>query len=221
VDDAVRFLREDRGHSQLSLVGFSWGADLAGRFVASDPRGIDRLGLYAPIYTTRNPDWAARLCDPRDPEAFNPAFGAYRFTSAEMLRTRWDSDLPVIDKESWRTEDAFRAVLNGALETDPLSLARTPPAFRTPNGPFVDLFRAFTGQAAFEAPAIRMPVLIVRGDSDTTSTDLDSRRLFNDLGSNRKSYRTISPGSHFLPFERSAPRLFDAFVEFLEERFEI
>ncbi|HKX28533.1 MAG TPA: alpha/beta fold hydrolase [Blastocatellia bacterium] len=216
VTDTVHFLREERGHPHLALVGFSWGANLAGLFAAADTGTIDRLGLYAPIYATPNPAWIRRLCDPRNPAAFNPAFGAYRSTSEDELRARWDSDIPVPDKERWRAEESFQAVIRGALENDPLSFSQTPPAFRTPNGPFADLFSAFTGQAAFEAAAIRVPALIVRGDADTTSTDADARRLLHDLGSSDKRYQTIASSSHFLPFERSAPSLNAAFEEFLE-----
>jgi alpha-beta hydrolase superfamily lysophospholipase len=218
VGDAVHFLREVRGHSDVALIAFSWGTILAGFFAAASNGAIDRLVLYAPIYTTYNPLWVARLADPRDPTVLNPAFGAYRWTSAKELRARWDADIPVIDKEAWRANDVLDAVLERALASDPLSSTRTPPAFRSPNGTFADLFRAFTGHAAFDASAIRTPVLLVRGEADTSSTDEDARTLLRELGSADKRYQIIPSGSHFLCFERSAPLLFESCKQFLASR---
>lgn len=215
VADVVGFLRTERGHAHLAAVGFSWGTIVAGCLAAAQPDAIDKLVLYAPIYAESNPAWISRLCDPRRPDAFNPAFGAYRWTTAADLRARWDDDIPVAEKEAWRAESVLGAVIKGALDCDPLSSGTAPPAFRAPNGPFVDLFRAFTGHPVYDASAIRAPILIVRGDSDTTSTDADARRLMRDLGSRVKRYRTITPGSHFAFFERSGRRLFEACEEFL------
>lgn len=216
VADVVRFLHDERGHAGVAAVGFSWGTIVAGCFAAALPAAIDRLVLYAPIYAERNPAWIARLRDPQRQGAFNPAFGAYRWTTAADLRARWDDDIAVADKEEWRAEPVLGAVIKGALDCDPLSSGRTPPAFRAPNGPFEDLFRACTGHPVFDAPAIRTPTLIVRGDADTTSTDADARRLMRDLGSAVKRYRTVTPGSHFAVFERAAPQLFEACEGFLE-----
>lgn len=216
VADVMRFLRAERGHAQVALVGFSWGTILAGCFLAAHPEAVSKLVLYAPIYAEPNPAWIEKLCDPRKPAAFNPAFGAYRWTTAEALRARWDADIPIADKEAWRAKEVLGAVLEGALACDPLSSNRAPPAFRAPSGPFADLFRAFTGRPIYDPSTIRAPALIVRGDADTTSTDADSQRLLRDLGSDVKRYRTIASGSHFAFFERSAPLLFEACEEFLE-----
>ena len=216
VADVIRFLREDRGHANVALVGFSWGTILAGCYAAVHPEAVTRLVLYAPIHAERNPVWLERLCDPRDPAALNPAFAAYRWTTADALRERWDADIPIADKAGWRSESVLRAVIEGALESDPLSGSRMPPAFRAPNGPFADLFHACSGRPLYDPSAIRAPTLIVRGDSDTTSTDPDARGLLDRLGSAVKRYRTISPGSHFVCFERSAPLLFEACEEFLQ-----
>ena len=216
VADAMRFLRTRLGHAEVALAGFSWGTILAGSFAAMHPDAVDRLVLYAPIYAERNPGWLERLRDPRDHAVFNPAFGAYRWTTAQALRERWDDDIPVADKETWRSPQVLDAVIEGALGSDPQSGGRAPPAFRAPNGPFEDVFRACSGQALYDASAIRAPALLVRGDADTTSTDADARHLLDRLGSRLKRYRTVSPGSHFVCFERSAPQLLAACEEFLE-----
>jgi alpha-beta hydrolase superfamily lysophospholipase len=142
-------------------------------------------------------------------------FGAYRWTTAEELRARWDSEIPTEEKTAWRTDEVLTTVLEAALRSDPLSLAREPRAFRSPSGCCVDLFRVFSGHAAFDAGLIQVPVLLVRGDSDTTSTDVDSQLLLDRLKSRDKRSVTIRSGTHFACFERSAPLLFDALLAFL------
>ena len=216
VADAIAFLRAECGHAEIALAGFSWGTVLAGSFVAAHPDAVSRLLLYAPIYATRNPAWIELLGDPANREAFNPAFAAYRWTTTDALRARWDADIPVADKEAWRAREVLDAVLSTALAADPLSFSRAPPAFRAPNGPFVDLHRAFTGHPVFAASRIRVPVMIVRGEGDSTSTDADARSLLRDLGSRHRRCQAIAGGSHFALLERAAPRLFEACEAFLE-----
>lgn len=216
VVDALHFVRARHDNADITLVGFSWGTILAGCFAAAFPDAAGRLILYAPVYAEPNSGWIDKLCDPRNRSTFNPAFGAYRWTTAQDLRERWDADIPVTDKKAWRAPEVLEAMFEGALASEPLSCNRTPPAFSSPNGPFEDLFYACSGQPLYDASAIRIPTLIVRGDSDTTATDSDARRLLRDLGSRIKRYRTVSQGSHFVSFERSAPLLHEVCEKFLE-----
>jgi alpha-beta hydrolase superfamily lysophospholipase len=62
---------------------------------------------------------------------------------------------------------------------------------------------------------IDIPILLLRGDSDTTSTHADAQRLLERLKSRDKHSITIPSGTHFACFEYSAPLLFDALVAFL------
>ncbi len=207
VADAVRFLRSERRHAEVALIGYSWGTILAGRFVNAYPDAVDRLVLFAPIYGAPNTRWIGRLGSVR--------LGAYRWTTAEQLQVRWDSEIPTPEKTAWRNNEVLTAVLETALASDPLSLTRTPPAFRSPTGCGVDLFRAFSGHAPYDAGSIEAPVLVIRGDSDTTSTEADSQLLLERLKSGDKRSIAIPSGTHFACFEHSAPLLFDTLLEFL------
>ena len=217
VSDTLRFLREERGHDSVALMGFSWGTVVAGCFAVAHPGAVSALVLYAPIYAEPNPGWMLLLRDPDDPSILSRAYGAYRWTTAQALRDRWDSDIPVADKKAWRSDEVLAAVLEGALGCDPKSGERSPPAFRSPNGPFVDLFEAFSGRPLYDAGAIREPVLIVRGEGDSTATEADARRLGGALGSRVKASRTVPQGSHFALLERSAPVLYRECEEFLRK----
>jgi alpha-beta hydrolase superfamily lysophospholipase len=215
VADAVRFLCQERRHDEVVLVGYSWGTILAGRFASDYPGAVSRMVLFAPIYGTPNARWIGQLGALGGAVPLGSGVGGYRWTTADELRARWDSEIPVEEKSSWRAADVVEAVLQAALGSDPLSLTRTPPAFRSPTGCGVDLCRAFSGDAAFDAGKIEVPILLVRGDSDTTSTESDSLRLLECLGSREKRSIAIASGTHFACFEYSAPLVFDAVLGFL------
>jgi alpha-beta hydrolase superfamily lysophospholipase len=215
VADAVRFLRHDRRHAEIVLVGYSWGTILAGRFVAAYPGAVSRMILFAPIYGTPNARWISQLGVPDAAALSGFGRGGYRWTTADELQARWDSEIPTEEKSLWRANEVLKAVLHAALGSDPLSLTRAPPAFRSPTGCSVDLSRAFSGYAAFDAGKIELPILLVRGDSDTTSTEADVLRLLKCLESRDKHSITIPSGTHFACFEYSAPLLLDALLEFL------
>ena len=215
VADAVRFLRANRRHEEVVLVGYSWGTILAGRFVTAYPAAVSRMILFAPIYGTPNARWISQLGAPSGPVHSGVGLGGYRWTSADELQARWDSEIPTEEKSAWRANEVLKAILQAALASDPLSLTRAPPAFRSPTGCGVDLSRTFSGYAAFDAEKIDVPTLLVRGDSDTTSTEADSRRLLERINSRDKHLITIPSATHFACFEHSAPLLFDALLAFL------
>lgn len=216
VADAMRFLRHDRQHTEVVLVGYSWGTILAGRFVNAYPDAVNRMILFAPIYGTPNARWKDYFggTSVRARSGFE-ADGGYRWTTANELRARWDSEIPTEGKSAWRANAVLAAVLEAALASDTLSLTRSPPAFRSPTGCDLDLFQAFSGHPTFDAETIDIPTLLLRGDSDTTSTQADSQRLLQRLKSLEKRSITITSGTHFACFEYCAPLLFDALLAFL------
>jgi pimeloyl-ACP methyl ester carboxylesterase len=79
------------------------------------------------------------------------------------------------------------------------------------------MFNAYSMRAVYDASKIVAPVLIVRGNADSTSSECDARGLLRSLGSRNKRYETVSPGSHFVCFERACSQLLDVCEDFLEE----
>src|SRR3569833_1077110 len=132
--DAVRFLRHARRHTEVVLVGYSWGSILAGRFVTAHPGAVNRMILFAPIYGTPNPRWLSQLGAPGGPthSSFGP--GGYRWTTAPELQARWDSEITTEDKSSWRAGGGGRAGRRAARAGGPRARARAPPAGRAPAG---------------------------------------------------------------------------------------
>src|SRR5262249_8964676 len=132
-----------------------------------------------------------------------PHLDAYRLVSEAGILARWDADLPAGGASQFREDAVPRALFDVVAALDPRSRSRNPPAFRCPNGALRDLMRIFAGKRAFDPGKLSMPVLLVRGEQDLTSTDADARTLMSLIASPAKRYRVIAPGSHFLCIERN------------------
>src|SRR5436309_620300 len=67
--------------SKVTLIGWSWGAMTSGYYTSLHSEKVQKLVLYAPLYSyTRHTNLGAGsgLQDKRNPANFNPAMGAYR-----------------------------------------------------------------------------------------------------------------------------------------------
>jgi pimeloyl-ACP methyl ester carboxylesterase len=188
--------------ARLDLVGFSWGAVLAGRFAGFRTDKIMRLGLYAPLYADIHGAWLDRTVT-------HPTLGAYRMVGLADLVERWDGDLPAGDPRRYREDGIPELLFEAIASLDPRASAQTPPAFRCPNGPLADLCRIRGGQRLFDPGKLTRPTLIMRGADDTTSADTDALRLLGQIASPEKRYCVIAPGSHFLCLEKSRAKLYE------------
>ncbi|MGD9862980.1 MAG: alpha/beta hydrolase [Pseudodonghicola sp.] len=214
IDDAVRWICARHGVAQLRLLGGSWGSITTALYAATiGAARVSRLLLYAPIYAERNTGWLSMLADPADPTRLNPGFGAARLVTEAATRARWDAEIP--PGCDWRDEAVFQAIVQSSLADDPGATDHSPPAFRAPNGTFVDLWEAFSGRPLYDPAAIRCPVLLLRGGADPTSTRSDALRLFDRLGAAEREYVEIANGAHFVSAERRAPQVFRAATAFL------
>lgn len=199
----------------VDLMGFSWGTITSARYAASAPQRVARLALYAPLYAEVNPLWLDRIADPKVRSRLNPHIGAYRLVTEAELTSRWDGDLPTDDPSLYREGGIAELIFDVFAALDPHSRRHEPPAFRCPAGPLADLISVFNGHPAFDAGRLTMPILLVRGSDDTTSTDADARRLLAAVASRQRSYRVITPGSHFLIMERNRSELYQRLHDFL------
>ena len=210
----ANFILEREGVPALDLVGFSWGTITAARYAAEHPEKVARLGLYAPLYGERNAAWLDRIADPQRRSRLAASFGAFRLVTLADVVSRWDSDLPLGNSARYREEGIPELLFETFSALDPESPSRTPCAFRCPNGALADMVDVFNGRPLYDPSKLIMPLLLLRGADDTTSTDSDARRLLANAGSREKDYRVISPGSHFLCIERNRSKLYEALRSF-------
>ncbi|QBF33685.1 alpha/beta fold hydrolase [Thalassococcus sp. S3] len=214
ISDAVDWILNRHGAAKLDLVGGSWGSITAALFASTEGASrVRRLVLYAPIFAEPNDGWRQLLSDPKLHDRFNPQFGAYRLVTEAATRARWDAEMPC--GADWREEDVFQALVRSSMFDDPQAERRDPPAFRAPNGTFLDLWDAFNGRALYQPQHITCPTLLLRGGADPTSTRSDALRLFDALGAENRNYVEIANGAHFVSAERKAKSVFYSATSFL------
>jgi len=215
IDDAVAWISARHGVASVRLIGGSWGSITTALFAATVGAGrVEKLVLYAPIFAEVNEGWRGVLADPTDTTQFNPSFGATRLITEPATRERWDAEIP--DGADWRDEGVFQALVLSSFADDPKSMAQTPPAFRAPNGTFVDLWEVFNARPLYDPTKVLCPTLLIRGGADPTSTRSDALCLFDRLGATEKEYVEIAHGAHFVSAERRAPRIFSTTSWFLQ-----
>ncbi len=214
IDDAVAWICARHGVSQIRLVGGSWGSITTALYSSTIGAGrVARLVLYAPIYAEQNSGWHRVLADLHDPTRLNPSFGAVRLVTEGATRARWDAEMP--EGVDWRDEAVFQALVQSSLADDPCAVHHDPPAFRAPNGTFVDLWEAFNARPLYDPEDLACPTFLIRGGADPTSTRTDALGLFDRIASEEKHYTEIANGAHFVSAEKRAHLVFGAVVQFL------
>jgi pimeloyl-ACP methyl ester carboxylesterase len=213
---AVEFILARENASALDMIGSSWGTITAALYATRYPQKVARLVLSAPLYAERNEPWLDRIANPDNRRQLHPRFGAYRLLTLEELTLRWTGDLEGEDPASRREPDIAEAIFSALSAADPRALSHLPPALRIPNGALLDLVTVFNGQPLYDPAKLTMPILIIRGAGDTTSTDSDARRLLGRVASHDKDYHIVSPGSHFLCVERNRHQWYNPIRRFLD-----
>jgi len=209
---AARFALDQHGNSKLDLIGFSWGTIPCARYAGESPDKIAHLALYAPIHSEARPIWGG---------SERQRLGAYRLVSLASIASRWQDELPKGPVASvFRDEPVVPILFEVIAALDAAARSRRPYAFRCPNGAIKDLMDLIAGKSVFDATKLTMPVLLVRGNGDLTSTDVDARNLLSLIPSPVKHYRVITPGSHFLCIEGNRRVLYEELSQFLDQQLE-
>ena len=202
---------ETDGVDGVVLVGGSWGSITAALCAVQHPDRVVGLVLVAPIHAQVNLTWLRDLAEPHERTKRREPRSATRWVSAEQLRERCAAEVLHGDLADRIAPGVLEALTADALAAEPNG---SHGQFEVPNGALDDLFEVFSGRALFDPADLRMPVLLVRGEHDVTSTDDDVRRLFAALGSRDKQYLQIGEAGHFLCAERRAPGLISALKMF-------
>jgi pimeloyl-ACP methyl ester carboxylesterase len=211
--DVVDFIQERTGQEKINLVGYSWGTITTGMYTARHGDEVDRLVLYAPVYSAKNDNWTRMLADPNQPDKLKKV-GAYRSVTREQADKRWLEQIPESGREVWRSQKVFDSWYDELLSMEPAPQAN---AIKAPNGVLVDLWEVFNARPVYDASEINVPTMVIRGDNDPTSTDEDARGLYAKLSSNIKRYVIVGEGTHFLSLEKHAPQLFAETLLFVSE----
>jgi len=205
---AARFVRERRGVSKLCHLGWSWGTTLAGRFAAENPALVEKLVLYAPVWT----GGAAAV-------GGNATIGAYRTVTRAQARERWMNGVPDGKRAGLIPLGWFEQWADTTFATDPEGARRSPSVLRAPNGVVADLRENWAaGRAGYDPARITAPTLIAVAEWDRDTPPERAYALFPLLtAAASKRMVVLGEGTHSIMLERNRGALFGAVQVFLEE----
>lgn len=202
---AADFIRHKRKLDQLQLIGWSWGAVIAGSYAAQQPAHVSSLVLLAPL-------WAyPTAVIPNPPQKawqeWNLADSQARVQKG-VPADQIVSVLPPATVELWK--QAVRA-------SQPEAAKRAPELFRSPTGVLHDV--SWQGKAPYDAGAIKAPTLLIRGEWDELTPLALAQDLFGKLkGARSRTLVELPRLSHFLLIESGRQALYDEVRHFLGKR---
>jgi pimeloyl-ACP methyl ester carboxylesterase len=206
---AADFIRNRRGLAKLTVIGWSWGTALMGRYAADNPGRVERAVLYAPVWLRQSPS----LTDSGQP------LGAYRTVTQAQARERWLTNVPEEKKASLIPPGWFEHWAGVTWATDPEGARQNPPVLRAPNGVVQDGREYWSaGRPFYDPDKITAPTLLVLAEWDADTPPYMANALFPLLkNSPGKRLEILAEGTHTICMERNRGALFRAVQVFLEE----
>lgn len=221
IEAMVNHIKAKRGVKKVTIIGWSWGAMLAGYYASLHSENVRKLVLYAPLYNFNdhtNLGPGSGLQNKRKPQEFNFAMGAYRLASEAANTGRWNGEIPVENKDEYRDAAVPVEFWKDCMATDPSSPSRSPPSLRAPNGVLEDSFYQATGRPLWNAANIYAPTLVIAGAFDTWSFPEDREGLMRDLVHAAQKKSVLIPNAtHFVLFEKQRLTFFEEVLKFLKE----
>jgi pimeloyl-ACP methyl ester carboxylesterase len=221
IEAMVNHIKRTRDVQKVTLIGWSWGAMMAGYYASLHSEDVHKLVLYAPLYNFNdhtNLGPGSALQNKRKPYEFNFALGAYRLASEAANTGRWNGEIPLENKDEYRDAAVPAAFWSECMATDPSSNTRNPPSLRAPNGVLEDSFYQATGRPLWNASSIYVPTLLIAGAYDTWSFPEDREGLMRDLvHAPAKQSVLIPDATHFVLFEKNRLQFFEEILKFLKQ----
>lgn len=210
VSKAVDFILSRRGLPRLTIVGWSWGATLAGAYAAEAGGRVERLVLYSPQWLRDGP-----------PPAEPAKLGAWRGIRLDAARERWLGSAPERERGELVPKPWLDAWAAAMLASDPDGAKQTPPVVRAPNGVVADMLQAWTsGKAPWQPERISVPTLVIQGEWDEDTPPYMAQSVFARLtGAPHRRYVLLGEATHSALLEKNRLQLFQTVSGFLEERF--
>jgi pimeloyl-ACP methyl ester carboxylesterase len=202
----VNYIIATTRHARVSLIAHSWGSMPAGLFAGQCPEQVERLCLFGPLAERDTPGLPP-------PESA----GAWRLVSVAEQLARFVEDVPA-QHSPVLIEPELEIWGPAYLASDPEAQQRTPHAVKIPAGPAADVLAAWSGKLAWKPEDLKCPVLIVRGEWDSVSTDADADWLLARISAPVRQDIKIPGGTHLLHLERNRDALFEAIGVFLCQR---
>jgi pimeloyl-ACP methyl ester carboxylesterase len=205
---AIDHILARRELHSLNVIGWSWGATIAGAYTAAHNDKVKRLVLYAP-------QWVRDGGTVGGPGAL----GAYQAWTVQQARDRLQVGTPEEKKDELFPPAWFQQWAAAELATDPAGAAMQPAVVRTPNGSLQDMRDYwFAGKPYWDPALVTVPTLVVRGEWDGVLPLGETLGVFNALSKARlKRMVVVGAGSHMMFIEKNREQLFREVQLFLDE----
>lgn len=205
VSKAVEYILSRRGVEKLTIIGWSWGATLAGTYTANASNKVQKLVLYSPPW----------LSEEAAPAEAIKELGAWRSVPLFLVSQRWGHNLPDKERKELVTDSAKKAWLAALSGT-----ADGEQTLKVPNGAVADALKTWgAGMPAWKPERISAPTMVIQGEWDSDIPPAMGLSVFAHLtGTSARRYVLIGEGTHLLLLEKNRRQLFQAVHGFLEEQ---
>ena len=201
VKAAIEHILSMLGTSTICLVGWSWGACLAGLCAEKLSSIVERVLLHAPGFK-ENTSLALEL----EPKELLLKSSGYVEVTADDFKRRWLREVSYegqVDKNVLEYLIA-RLFRNGVV--------------RVPSGPWLSIYEMYRRKKPlFNPEGIKCPVLITRGEYDNFALQNDVIELFHSILVSHKQLALLQGGGHFIHLERERLKLYKLSSFFLHE----
>jgi pimeloyl-ACP methyl ester carboxylesterase len=206
---AVEFIRKRRGVDKVSLIGWSWGTTVMGKYTTLNNDKVEKLVLYAPQWNRSTPSLIA-------PGA--AAIPAYRTVTKAAARDRWLTGVPADKKATLIPAGWYEAWEKATFDSDQKGAA--PGSLRAPNGIVQDSAEFWSAQKPLYDPAlIRVPTFVVHAEWDADLPSYMPQQYFTKLTNvPYKAFLEIGEGTHTVVMEKNRMQLFRGVQAFLDDQ---
>lgn len=212
---AVEYILKERNLSKINVMGWSWGTAIAGTYTSQNNAKVNRLVLYAPLYTFRSDTPVAAAPG----AAAAPALPAYRLVSRASAKDRWLKDVPEDKKADLIPPGVFEAWADATWATDPESSKQNPPMLRAPNGVIYDVVNFWSkGIPTYDPGKITVPTFLIHAEWDADLPSYQAHDYFKKLTNTPyKRFVELSEGTHSVMLEKNRMQFFREIMGFLDE----
>jgi len=205
----VAYILAETKATRVSIVAHLRGTIPTGLFATQHPELVERLVFFGPV-TRRQLEVL--------PDGFpstTSGLPQWRYVTVKNQHDRFVVEVPKTH-EPVLLERHFEPWAQAYLATDPTSHKRDPASVKVPNGALADLIAAWRGQLAYDPAGIKSPLLIIRGEWDTLSSDADATWLFGAATSSpEKRYVKVAEATHLMLLEEHRDELHRITNDFL------
>lgn len=183
-------------HDAVHLVGVSWGTMTCGYFCATRDPGAASLSQVAPVY---RPPWD--FAEGIAALGLDPDLDAYYHQRYDEVKERQGGD-DALFEAIWRAQVGS----NQGVSED---------AYIAQSGALADTRDACRGEHVYDASAVTVPTLVVRGTDDVISVRKDALGLYGALGSgDDREYLELGGADHYAMHGHRRQALYDAVAGF-------